>query len=198
MPRSCAFTPGCAHDRRGPAPPALERPCAGRLGRDRRDAPRAARIGLRLDRRCPGAPEERRGGAARPGDPLRLRPPEHPRTRGRALLRPVPRRAPRLHAVERNRRLAAAVFGYTLDGPRDYGLAAPASRRPGRRPASTWWCCTPRAARDKRWPDDRWIALATRLHADGIAVVCRAARTPSAPMRRASPRHRRERSPRPR
>src|SRR6478672_7513234 len=35
---------------------------------------------------------------------------------------PVPRT---LHAVERNRRLVAQVFGYSLDGPADYGLGSP-------------------------------------------------------------------------
>ena len=80
----------------------------------------------------------------------------------------VPRR---LHAVERNRRLAAAVFGYAPDGPPDYGLAAPA-RAPSWVPPGEYVVALHASSRrDKRWPDDRWAALATRLHGDGIAVV---------------------------
>lgn len=76
-----------------------------------------------------------------------------------------------LHAVERNRRLVGAVFGYDPTQPPDYGLRVPG-------PAPAW---APRARyvvalhassrRDKRWPDDRWAALAARLLAKSISVV---------------------------
>ena len=76
-----------------------------------------------------------------------------------------------MHAVERNRALLGAIFGYAADAPARYGLAAPA--------AAPAWAPTGRYAvllhaasrREKRWPEDRWIALARLLVDDGYAVV---------------------------
>jgi heptosyltransferase-1 len=76
-----------------------------------------------------------------------------------------------LHAVERNRRLVGAVFGYAPQGPADYGLRAP--------PAAPAWAPAggyvvglhATSRRDKRWPEGRWAALAARLQAEGLAVV---------------------------
>jgi heptosyltransferase-1 len=76
-----------------------------------------------------------------------------------------------LHAVERCRRLVAAVFGYTPSGEADYGIAPP----PG---APDW---APRteyvvglhasSKRAKRWPDAHWRALGQRLARENIGIV---------------------------
>jgi heptosyltransferase-1 len=75
-----------------------------------------------------------------------------------------------LHAVERNRRLAAAAFGYALDTPLDYGIsAAPlvADWLPPR--YAVLLTATSRA--DKLWPDARWLELGSRLNERGLACV---------------------------
>jgi len=64
-----------------------------------------------------------------------------------------------LHAVERNRRLAAAALGYALDLPLDYGLRAVAAG--GDTPYAVFLTMTSRA--DKLWPDERWIELGRAL-----------------------------------
>jgi heptosyltransferase-1 len=68
------------------------------------------------------------------------------------------------HAVERNRWLAAAAFGYTLDAPLDYGISAAPL-------AANWLPAKPYAVMltgtsrtDKLWPDIDWIALALALN----------------------------------
>jgi len=64
-----------------------------------------------------------------------------------------------LHAVERNRRLAAAALGLPLDAQVDYGLrVAPLAARAARVVLLTM---TSRA--DKLWPEARWIELAREL-----------------------------------
>ncbi|HTY98497.1 MAG TPA: lipopolysaccharide heptosyltransferase I [Rhodocyclaceae bacterium] len=76
-----------------------------------------------------------------------------------------------LHAVERNRRLAAAAFGYPPDRPLDYGIAAPAlvaDWLPGRGYA-VLLTATSRA--DKLWPEDDWRGLGMALIAAGLQVV---------------------------
>src|SRR5574341_432531 len=67
----------------------------------------------------------------------------------------VPRQ---LHAVERNRRLAAKALGYVAHGPVDYGLRAPAPEKSGR---VVLLAMTSRE--DKLWPEARWIELARAL-----------------------------------
>ena len=62
----------------------------------------------------------------------------------------VPRR---LHAVERNRRLAAAALGYPLSGL-EYGLHAAA---PSRDASLVFLTMTSRD--DKLWPEERWVEL---------------------------------------
>ena len=66
---------------------------------------------------------------------------------------PVPRE---LHAVERNRRLAAAALGYSLSRL-DYGLRA----APSRDAALVFLTMTSRD--DKLWPEERWIELGRAL-----------------------------------
>jgi heptosyltransferase-1 len=77
----------------------------------------------------------------------------------------------RLHAVERNRRLAGAVFGYTPEGPPDYGLVPPA-RLPDWAPSGPYVVALHASSRrDKRWPGERWARLAARLAEAGIVTV---------------------------
>jgi heptosyltransferase-1 len=63
-----------------------------------------------------------------------------------------------LHAVERNRRLAAVSLGYSLQGSIEYGLRVPAAEKSGYVVLLTM---TSRA--DKLWPEERWIELAREL-----------------------------------
>ncbi|MGZ5649043.1 MAG: lipopolysaccharide heptosyltransferase I [Usitatibacter sp.] len=76
-----------------------------------------------------------------------------------------------LHAVDRNRRLVAEIFGYEVQGAPRYGLAPPASP-PQWAPPGPYAVMLHAASRaQKRWPDDRWIALAQLLSASGYATV---------------------------
>lgn len=77
-----------------------------------------------------------------------------------------------VHAVERNRRLAAAALGYSLDDlPLDYGLqVAPL--------AADWLPAGPYAVLltatsrdDKLWPEADWIALGRTLAERGLHCV---------------------------
>lgn len=67
----------------------------------------------------------------------------------------VPRR---LHAVERNRRLAAKALDYAFQGTADYALQAPGATKSDQVVLLTM---TSRA--DKLWPQSRWIELARAL-----------------------------------
>ena len=81
-------------------------------------------------------------------------------------------RIPRdLHAVERNRRLVAAVFGYPVEGAADYGLAAVPSPPPWAPPGRYVVLLHAASHAAKRWAEDRWIALAHALAQDGHAIV---------------------------
>ena len=76
-----------------------------------------------------------------------------------------------LHAVVRNRELAAKALGYTLSGDPDYGIAAPAARfdwLPSR-PYLVFLTATSRD--DKLWPEDHWVALGEKLAAEGFLAV---------------------------
>jgi heptosyltransferase I len=70
---------------------------------------------------------------------------------------PVPRA---LHAVERNRRLAAAALGYTAEAAPDYGLGGVDSAT-AEAPYAVLLTMTSRA--DKLWPEERWIEAARTL-----------------------------------
>lgn len=83
-----------------------------------------------------------------------------------------------LHAVLRNRWLAAAAFGYAdqLDDrlPLDYGLEVPCPQAEGamgavRKPYVVFLTATSRA--DKTWPESHWQALGQALAARGLSVV---------------------------
>ncbi len=75
-----------------------------------------------------------------------------------------------LHAVERNRRLAAGAFGYEHVNQVDYGLqlraAAPSAESP---PVVVFLHATSRE--DKMWPQAHWVALGQRLHDRGFGIV---------------------------
>ncbi|WP_137938510.1 lipopolysaccharide heptosyltransferase I [Chitinivorax sp. B] len=75
-----------------------------------------------------------------------------------------------LHAVERNRRLAAAALGYVLNEPIDYGLAIEPliDAWLPERPYVVMLHATSRE--DKQWQFDAWLALAKRL--DGVGMDC--------------------------
>ena len=76
-----------------------------------------------------------------------------------------------LHAVARNRQLAAQAFGYTLDGPPNYGIATPSG-------ALAWLPSEPfvvflhaTSRTNKMWPESHWISLGQRLGARNINIV---------------------------
>jgi heptosyltransferase-1 len=73
--------------------------------------------------------------------------------------------APRTHAVERGRQVAAATLGYALDSPPDFGLPPPdPSRRPAWMPQGDYAVFFHGTARDaKKWAQENWIALGRRL-----------------------------------
>jgi heptosyltransferase-1 len=73
-----------------------------------------------------------------------------------------------LHAVDRNRQLAAAALGYRADGPCDYGLrVAPAvSTGPAGKPSVLLLTMTSRD--DKLWPEEHWRFLGRTLESRGL------------------------------
>lgn len=81
----------------------------------------------------------------------------------------IPRNA---HAVERNRWLAAAAFGYAPDLPLDYGITAQplvAEWLPAGRAYAVLLTGTSRA--DKLWPESHWIRLMSELSHQGISAL---------------------------
>jgi heptosyltransferase-1 len=76
-----------------------------------------------------------------------------------------------LHAVERNRRLAAEALGYSLEGACDYGLHVAADLPVEvRAPASSRYALllTMTSREDKLWPEEHWRSLGTALEARGL------------------------------
>jgi heptosyltransferase I len=72
-----------------------------------------------------------------------------------------------LHAVDRNRRLAAAALGYTLQEDCDYGLrVADVAPIQARSPFALLLTMTSRD--DKLWPEEHWRALGTALEGRGM------------------------------
>ncbi|CAH0133059.1 Lipopolysaccharide heptosyltransferase 1 [Massilia sp. Bi118] len=73
--------------------------------------------------------------------------------------------APRTHAVQRGREVAAAALGYAIDSPPDFGLPAPdPARRPAWMPAGDYAVFFHGTARDaKKWAPADWIALGQAL-----------------------------------
>ena len=73
-----------------------------------------------------------------------------------------------LHAVVRNRRLAALALGYALPDALDYGIAAPAAAVE-QRPYCVLLHATSRA--DKLWPEPAWERLGAELARQGYTVI---------------------------
>ena len=72
-----------------------------------------------------------------------------------------------LHAVDRNRQLAAAALGYQVGGPCDYGLRVPdGAPLPVRTPFALLFTMTSRD--DKLWPEEHWRALGGALEGRGL------------------------------
>jgi len=75
-----------------------------------------------------------------------------------------------LHAVVRNRRLAALALGYALPAALDYGITAPVGAGSvARAPYCVLLHATSRA--DKLWPESAWERLGNELARQGFAAV---------------------------
>lgn len=75
-----------------------------------------------------------------------------------------------LHAVVRNRRLAARALGYELPAALDYGIAVPSGVGPiESRPYCVLLHATSRA--DKLWPEPAWERLGAELARQGCASI---------------------------
>jgi heptosyltransferase-1 len=76
-----------------------------------------------------------------------------------------------LHAVTRNRQLAARVLGYVADTPADYGIRAPGGTLPWL-PGGDYAVFLHATSRDdKLWAEAHWIALGAYFQAHGMACV---------------------------
>ena len=75
-----------------------------------------------------------------------------------------------LHAVVRNRRLAALALGYELPAAIDYGIVLPADAAP---PVPRPYCVLLHATSrsDKLWPEPAWVRLGQELARLGYASV---------------------------
>ncbi len=75
-----------------------------------------------------------------------------------------------LHAVVRNRRLAALALGYELPAALDYGIAVPAvAAAVDARPYCVLLHATSRA--DKLWPEPAWLQLGAELARQGYDLI---------------------------
>ena len=84
-----------------------------------------------------------------------------------------------LHAVERNRRLAAAALGYSIDDlPLDYGIAAPPLVAPWLPTGDYAVLLTATSRADKEWPEPDWQALGQALIVMGMRCVLPAGSPP--------------------
>jgi heptosyltransferase-1 len=72
-----------------------------------------------------------------------------------------------LHAVLRNRRLAALAGAYVAAPAVDYGIAV----APAPTANNSALLLTATSRDDKLWPEDRWIALGRALHERGLACL---------------------------
>ncbi|OGA22797.1 MAG: lipopolysaccharide heptosyltransferase I [Betaproteobacteria bacterium RIFCSPLOWO2_02_FULL_67_26] len=76
-----------------------------------------------------------------------------------------------MHAVERNRRLAAQALGYDANAPAEYGISARGARfawLPGGRYAVLLHATS---AADKLWDEARWLALGAALNSQDLRCV---------------------------
>ncbi len=79
-----------------------------------------------------------------------------------------------LHAVLRNRQLAALAGAYAADPAPDYGIAV-SSAPTFSAPVAVLLTATSRD--DKLWPEDRWIELGRELHQRGLTCLLPAGST---------------------
>lgn len=76
-----------------------------------------------------------------------------------------------LHAVVRNRQLAAAAFDYVADAVPDYGIAVPSAVFDWL-PAKPYVVFLSATSRDdKLWPESHWLDLGKRLWYQGFGIV---------------------------
>lgn len=76
------------------------------------------------------------------------------------------------NAVLRNRQLAAAALGYSLDDlPLAYGIAAAPLKAEWLPTTAYAVLLTATSRADKEWPEDCWLALGAELNAAGLACV---------------------------
>jgi heptosyltransferase-1 len=72
-----------------------------------------------------------------------------------------------LHAVDRNRRLAASALGYRVEEPCDYGLRVSGEiPLQARKPFALLFTMTSRD--DKLWPEENWRSLGAALEGRGL------------------------------
>lgn len=83
-----------------------------------------------------------------------------------------------LHAVVRNRQLAAAALGYAVDDAPDYGLTAVPAAFSWLPPAPYVVLLTASSRDDKLWPEEHWVALGHALHEQGLHAVLPAGTQP--------------------
>ncbi|MBS1158091.1 MAG: Lipopolysaccharide heptosyltransferase [Proteobacteria bacterium] len=76
-----------------------------------------------------------------------------------------------LHAVVRNRQLAAAALGYELASAVDYGIAVAPAKFDWLPDSPYVVLLTATSRDDKLWPDEHWLALGQALHARGLRAV---------------------------
>lgn len=76
-----------------------------------------------------------------------------------------------VHAVERNRWLAAAAVGYPPEGRLNYGLRPPALDADWLPPGPYCVLLTATSRDDKLWPESDWLALGRWLHAQGLRAL---------------------------
>jgi heptosyltransferase-1 len=76
-----------------------------------------------------------------------------------------------VHAVQRNRWLAAAAFDYAVDLPLDYGIVAPTIDRRWLAGERLAVLLTATSRDDKLWPERYWCALAEALLEEGLRPV---------------------------
>lgn len=85
------------------------------------------------------------------------------------------------HAVLRNRELAAAALGYTIDpavAATDYGIAAPDITPDWLPPRPYLVLLTATSRDDKLWPEAHWITLGKQLAERGFGVILPAGSAP--------------------
>ncbi len=77
-----------------------------------------------------------------------------------------------LHAVERNRQLAAQALGYPIDYPASYAIQPPALPRPDWLSTGEYVVLLHATSRDdKLWDEAHWVALGRYLHKQQIFCV---------------------------